>query len=494
MSETNNTSENNSNNNTSKPENRCASCGRPESIAGKLIKMPNDMNVCQDCMKRSVEMLGNMWGDMDNIFGMKAPDSKNNEEENRKEESSKEDEDSIIKLLKDFKALPQPHEIKAMLDEYVIGQEEAKKVISVAVYNHYKRLSAKIKDNQEIEELQKKNKKMSYDQIQKMREETSKDPFVDVELEKSNILMLGPTGSGKTYLVKTLAKLLKVPLAVADATTLTEAGYIGDDVESVIQKLLTSAGGDVFKTECGIVFVDEIDKIARKSTDERTRDIRGESVQQAMLKLLEGNKVEVSTGSGMSAKMGFSPSKVIDTSNILFICGGAFSGLDEVIKKRLTKTSTIGFNSSLKDEYDKDDDIYMKATVEDLKEFGMIPEFLGRLPITCALHPLDRDMLVRIIKEPKNSISRQYQKLFYLDGVDLQFTDDAYEAIAQKALEKKTGARALRSILEELMMDLMYEIPKDRNIGRVTINADFVNKNGGPQVEMKNLEIPSLEG
>ncbi len=249
MPENNNSSDNNSACDPSAPEKRCASCGRPESAAGKLIKMPNDMNVCQDCMKRSVEMLGNMWGDMDSMFGMKES------EPEKKEESGKnEDEDSIIKLLKDFRSLPQPHEIKAMLDEYVVGQEEAKKVISVAVYNHYKRLSAKIRENQEIEELHKKNKKISSEQLQKLREENSEDPFVDVELEKSNILMLGPTGSGKTYLVKTLAKLLKVPLAVADATTLTEAGYIGDDVESVIQKLLTSAGGDVFKTECGSRF------------------------------------------------------------------------------------------------------------------------------------------------------------------------------------------------------------------------------------------------
>lgn len=435
-------------------------------------------------MRRSVESIGAMWNNM----GANLNPGMMNQEPKKEEKKEFEEDDSIIELLKDFKSIPQPHEIKAMLDDYVIGQDRAKKAISVAVYNHYKRLASKYKENKLEEEIRKKDKKLTDEQVKQKAAETSDDPFADVELEKSNILMLGPTGSGKTYLVKTLAKLLKVPLAIADATTLTEAGYIGDDVESIVSKLLSAAGNDVFKTECGIVFVDEIDKIARKA-DERARDIRGESVQQAMLKLLEGSKIDVPVGGkgGLMAAMG--QSKTIDTSNILFICGGAFSGLDEVIKKRLTTSAAIGFNSDLKDAYDDDDDILQKVTVEDLRNFGMIPEFLGRLPIIFSLHPLNEDMLVRIIRDPKNSISRQYQKLFHLDDVELTFTEDAYSAIAKKALEKKTGARAIRAIMEDLMMDLMYEIPKDKNIGKVIVDENFVNHKGAPIVEMKNAML-----
>lgn len=487
MSENNSTSGNNTDNNNSK---RCSSCGRPESEVGRLIHLPNNLEVCQDCMRRSIEMIGNVWNNMDpsanNPFANMNPVNEKQQDEKGEEKKDEfEDNDSIIEMLKDFKSIPMPHEIKAMLDEYVIGQDKAKRIISVAVYNHYKRLSSRYKENKAVEELLSKDKKLTEAEARQRVADSSNDPFADVELEKSNILMLGPTGSGKTYMVKTLAKLLKVPLAIADATTLTEAGYIGDDVESVVSKLLAAANNDVFKTECGIVFVDEIDKIARKA-DERARDIRGESVQQAMLKLLEGSKIEVPMGSGAGARMGLVPQATVDTSNILFICGGAFSGLDEVIKKRLTKSASIGFNSSLKDAYDSDDDILMKTTNEDLREYGMIPEFIGRLPVVMSLHALDKDMLVKIIRDPKNSISRQYQKLFFIDGVDLEFTDDAYEAIAQKALEKKTGARAIRAIMEGLMTDLMYEIPRDRNIGRVIIDADFVNKQGAPKVEMKN--------
>ena len=495
----NNGNNNNSNNNNTgnttggnnSGENKCSSCGRPESSVGRLIHLPNNMNLCQDCMRRSVEMIGNMWNEMNpDIMGFGSP--KDFQEKEAKKEEPKTDfdaDDSIIEMLKDFKSIPMPHEIKAMLDDYVIGQDKAKKVLSVAVYNHYKRLSTRYKDSLAADEIRKKNKKLTEEEVKKMVADSSDDPFADVELEKSNILMLGPTGSGKTYLVKTLAQLLKVPIAIADATTLTEAGYIGDDVESVVSKLLTAAGGDVFKTECGIVFVDEIDKIARKA-DERARDIRGESVQQAMLKLLEGSKIEVSTGGGkMSFMAAMGQTKTIDTSNILFICGGAFSGLDEVIKKRLTTSASIGFNSDLKDAFDHDDDILQQTTTEDLREYGMIPEFIGRLPIMYALHPLDRDMLVRILKEPKNSIVRQYQKLFNIDGVKLEFSDSALEAIADQALKKKTGARALRSIIEALMTDLMYEIPKDRNIGRVIIDEDFVNKKGGPKVEMRDANM-----
>ena len=486
----------NSNNTNNSDSKRCSSCGRPESEVGRLIHLPNNLDVCQDCMRRSIEMIGNVWNNVDpnNPFaGFNNPQEKPKDSEKKEQKDEFEDRDSIIEMLKDFKSIPQPHEIKAMLDEYVIGQDKAKRIISVAVYNHYKRLSSRYKENKEIEALMNKDKKLTEEEARQKIASESNDPFADVELEKSNILMLGPTGSGKTYMVKTLAKLLKVPLAIADATTLTEAGYIGDDVESVVSKLLTAANNDVFKTECGIVFVDEIDKIARKA-DERARDIRGESVQQAMLKLLEGSKIEVPMGNGAGARMGLVPQATVDTSNILFICGGAFSGLDEVIKKRLTTSAAIGFNSSLKDAFDEDEDLLLQTTNEDLRNYGMIPEFIGRLPIVMSLHALDRDMLVKIIRDPKNSISRQYQKLFFIDGVDLEFTQDAYEAIAQKALEKKTGARAIRAIMESLMTDLMYEIPRDRNIGRVIIDADFVNKQGSPKVEMKNANVLTDNG
>lgn len=465
-------------------EKRCPSCGRTEKEAGKFINMPNNLYVCQDCMRKSFDMLGGIFGDLEKL-NLRPQEEVKKEEE--KEKSEKE-ESSIVKMLKDFKDIPKPQEIKEMLDQYVIGQERAKKIISVAVYNHYKRLSSKIKEEQELEILKKAYKKLSLEELHKKRCEDSLDPFSDVELEKSNILMIGPTGSGKTYLVKTLARLLKVPLAIADATTLTEAGYIGDDVESIVQKLLTQAGGDVFKTECGIIFVDEIDKIARKA-DERTRDIRGESVQQAMLKLLEGSIIEVPTASGMTAKMGLAPTKKIDTSNILFICGGAFSGLEEVIAKRVNKSAAIGFDSTLKEDSKEEKNLLTKTTVEDLREFGMIPEFLGRLPIMCTLHSLDEEMLVRILKEPKNSISRQYQKLFYIDDVKLTFTEEAYEEIAKLALEKQTGARAIRAIMENLMTDLMYEIPKDKNIGEVVITKEYVKNEGSPKLIMKNATI-----
>ena len=480
-------SEGNTNNNDKKSdEKKCSSCGRSESQVGRLIHLPNNMDVCQDCMRRSIESIGNMWNNFENMGG---PQSPMQEEKQKEEKKEFEADDSVIELLKDFKSIPQPHEIKAMLDDYVIGQDRAKKVISVAVYNHYKRLATRYKEKKLEEDIRKKDKKLTDEQVRQKVAEGSDDPYADVDLEKSNILMLGPTGSGKTYLVKTLAKLLKVPLAITDATTLTEAGYIGDDVESIVSKLLSAAGNDVFKTECGSVCVDEIDKIARKA-DERARDIRGESVQQAMLKLLEGSKIDVPVGGGKGGLMAaMGQTKTVDTSNILFICGGAFSGLDEVIKKRLTTSAAIGFNSELKDAYDKDDDLLQKVTVEDLRNFGMIPEFLGRLPIIFSLHPLDEDMLVRIIRDPKNSISRQYQKLFHLDDVELTFTDDAYSAIAKKALEKKTGARAIRAIMEDLMMDLMYEIPKDKNIGRVIVDENFVNEKGAPLVEMKNAAI-----
>ena len=294
--------------------------------------------------------------------------------------------------------------------------------------------------------------------------------------------MIGPTGSGKTYLVKTLARLLDVPLAIADATSLTEAGYIGDDIESVVSKLLAAADNDVEKAERGIIFIDEIDKIAKKKNT-TSRDVSGESVQQGMLKLLEGAEVEVPVGA--SSKNAMVPLATVNTRNILFICGGAFPDLDGIIKQRLTKQTAIGFNGELKDKFDKDPDILSKVTVEDLRNFGMIPEFLGRLPIICTLQGLTREMLVRILKEPRNAILKQYQKLLSLDEVDLQFDDEALEAIADKATKKDTGARALRAIIEDFMLDIMYEIPKDDNIGRVTITKDYIEGTGGPAIQIR---------
>ena len=296
------------------------------------------------------------------------------------------------------------------------------------------------------------------------------------------MLMIGPTGSGKTYLVKTLARLLDVPLAIADATSLTEAGYIGDDIESVVSKLLAAAGNDVQKAEQGIIFIDEIDKIAKKKNTNQ-RDVSGESVQQGMLKLLEGSEVEVPVGS--NSKNAMVPLETVNTRNILFICGGAFPGLEDIIKERLTKQSSMGFQADLKDKYNDDPNLLEKVTIEDIRSFGMIPEFIGRLPIIFTLKGLDKDMLVKILKEPKNAILKQYQKLLALDEVKLEFEDGALEAIAEKALERKTGARALRAIIEEIMLDIMYEIPKDDNIGKVTITREYVEHKGGPKITLR---------
>ncbi|MBR5712832.1 MAG: ATP-dependent Clp protease ATP-binding subunit ClpX [Lachnospiraceae bacterium] len=355
----------------------------------------------------------------------------------------------------DIASLPAPHEIKARLDEYVIGQEHAKKVVSVAVYNHYKR-------------------------VRRQKEEQFKN---DVVIEKSNMLMIGPTGCGKTYLVQTLARLLNVPLAITDATSLTEAGYIGDDVESVLSKLLANADNDVERAEHGIVFIDEIDKIAKKKNT-TSRDVSGESVQQGLLKLLEGADVEVPVGA--SSKSAMVPQTTLNTSNILFICGGAFPGLDEIVKNRLTKSFTMGFNANLKDTYDKDPDLLSKTTMEDLREFGMIPEFIGRLPMVFALRGLDKEAMKRILIEPKNAILKQYQKLLAMDEVKLEFDDAALDVIAEEAISRDTGARALRSIIEEFMLDIMYEIPKDDSIGTVTITADYIKGKGAPIIEMRS--------
>ncbi len=359
----------------------------------------------------------------------------------------------------DIRNIPLPHKIKELLDEYVVGQEQAKKVMSVAVYNHYKRVASESMKPEEFEEA-----------------------LRDVEIEKSNVLLIGPTGCGKTYLVKTLAKLLDVPLAITDATTLTEAGYIGDDIESVVSKLLAAADNDVDRAETGIIFIDEIDKIAKKKNS-HSRDVSGESVQQGMLKLLEGAEVEVPVGA--NSKNAMVPLATVDTRNILFICGGAFPDLDEIIKQRLRKQTSIGFNAELKDSLDKRKDILSEVTVDDVKKFGMIPEFVGRLPVICTMHGLSDEMLVDILKEPKNAIIKQYQKLLSLDEVDLKFTDDALLEIAKKAQEKDTGARALRAIIEDIMLDIMYEIPKDDNIGRVTITKEYLEGSGSPLIETR---------
>ena len=354
----------------------------------------------------------------------------------------------------DLKDIPAPHKIKATLDEYVIGQEYAKKVMSVGVYNHYKRVAT--------------------------------DTMDDIEIEKSNMLMIGPTGCGKTYLVKMLARLLQVPLAIADATSLTEAGYIGDDIESVVSKLLAAADNDVEKAEHGIIFIDEIDKIAKKKNTNQ-RDVSGEAVQQGLLKLLEGSEVEVPVGA--TSKNAMVPMVTVNTRNILFICGGAFPDLENIIKERLNKQASIGFYADLKDKYDDDPHVLEKVTVDDLRAFGMIPEFIGRLPIIFTLNGLTEDMLVKILKEPKNAILKQYKKLLALDEVKLEFEDGALHAIARKALERHTGARALRAILEEYMLDIMYEIPKDDNIGEVVI-TDQKEKRKEESNFVLQLQIP----
>ena len=434
----------------------CMLCHRPESTAGKMIELPNHMNVCQDCMQKSMDMMNNSAFDPSKLMNMNIPgvqflnlaDLENMMPKQQQVKKKKPGEK--VEPVFDLGKMPAPHKIKAQLDEYVVGQEYAKKAISVAVYNHYKRVASDTSD--------------------------------DIEIEKSNMLMIGPTGAGKTYLVKTLAKILDVPLAITDATSLTEAGYIGDDIESVLSKLLMAADNDVDRAEQGIIFIDEIDKIAKKKQT-NTRDVSGESVQQELLKLLEGSTVEVPVGSNQKNAM--TPMATVNTDNILFICGGAFPDLENIIKERLTKKSSMGFGAALKDSYDNDPDLLSHVTNEDLRAFGMIPEFLGRLPVNVTLKGLDKDMMIRILKEPKNAILRQYEKLLALDEVKLVFEEDALSWIAEEALKRGTGARALRAILEEFMLDIMYEIPKDPNIGSVVVTRPYLEKKGGPLIQVR---------
>ena len=442
----------------------CFMCHRPESETGPMLTLPQGLNICNECMQGSFDMINS---EMDNI----SPDDIKNIFENsnikfitpgqlvnpstpklkpKKQEKKAEEE---IEPVLDINNILPPHKIKEKLDDYVVGQEHAKKSISVAVYNHYKRII--------------KNEKNDID---------------DIDIEKSNMLMIGPTGCGKTYLVKTLARMLNVPLAICDATSLTEAGYIGDDIESVVSKLLANAGNDVEKAERGIIYIDEIDKLAKKSNP-NFRDVSGEAVQQGMLKLLEGTDLEVPVGA--SSKSAMVRMTTVSTKNILFICGGAFPRLEEIIKERLNKSSAIGFSSDLKDKYDKDPNILSHTTIEDLRKFGMIPEFIGRLPVIFSLEALDKDMLVQILTKPKNAIIKQYQKLLDMDEVKLEFSDDALEEIANKAIKKEIGARALRSIIEEFMLDIMYEIPKDDNIGEVTITKDYILGKSSPIIKMR---------
>ena len=398
---------------------RCSFCNKSEDQVRKLIAGPDGVFICDECIEICAEIV----------------------DEELEDEYSMEGEEEI-NLLK-------PEEIKGFLDEYVIGQDNAKRALSVAVYNHYKRIAA--------------------------------GRNLGVELQKSNILMLGPTGSGKTLLAQTLAKLLNVPFAIADATALTEAGYVGEDVENILLKIIQAADYDIKRAEYGIIYIDEIDKITRKSENASiTRDVSGEGVQQALLKILEGTVASVPPQGGR--KHPHQELLQIDTTNILFVCGGAFEGLDKIIDTRMD-TKGIGFNAELGNKREQNVGKVLKnALPQDFVKFGMIPELMGRIPVVVSLDALDKETLVRILQEPKNSIVKQYKKLFELDGVDLQFEEDAIEAIASKSLERKTGARGLRAIMEKSMMDIMYTVPSDETIETCVITKETIDGEGEPKL------------